>query len=105
MRDKAPRFIEVALPLPLFQTFTYAVEDGLANPVAIGSRVIVPLRNGKEVGICIGVSDVMDLLSAREPIDTILEEYPYLELEDIYACLAYAALAVDDPAVSAHTLR
>ena len=61
MRDKALRFIEVALPLPLFQTFTYAVEDGLANPVAIGSRVVVPLRNGKEVGICIGVSDVSPL--------------------------------------------
>ncbi|MEP6550559.1 MAG: DEAD/DEAH box helicase, partial [Gemmatimonadales bacterium] len=61
MRDKAPGFIEVALPLPLFQTFTYAVEDGLANPVGIGSRVIVPLRNGKEVGICIGVSDVSPL--------------------------------------------
>jgi primosomal protein N' (replication factor Y) len=58
VRDKAPRFAEVALPLPLFQTFTYAVEEGLANPVVVGSRVVVPFRNRKEVGVCIGVSDV-----------------------------------------------
>jgi primosomal protein N' (replication factor Y) len=61
VRDKAPRFVEVALPLPLFQTFTYAVEEGLANPVVVGSRVVVPLRSGKEVGVCVGVSDVSPL--------------------------------------------
>lgn len=63
MRDRGTRFVEVALPLPLFQTFTYAVEEGsgLANPVVIGSRVIVPLRSGKEVGVCIGVSDANPL--------------------------------------------
>jgi primosomal protein N' (replication factor Y) len=61
VREKATRFVEVALPLPLFQTFTYAVEEGLANSVVIGSRVVVPLRSGKEVGVCIGVSEVSPL--------------------------------------------
>ncbi len=61
MREKSPRFVEVALPLPLFQNFTYAVEDGLANPVVVGSRVVVPLRNGKEVGICVGEGDASPL--------------------------------------------
>ena len=61
MREKPPRFVEVALPLPLFQTFTYAVEEGLANPVAIGSRVVVPLRNGKEIGVVVGLPDVSPL--------------------------------------------
>jgi primosomal protein N' (replication factor Y) len=61
VRDKPPRFVEVALPLPLFQTFTYAVEEGLANPVAIGSRVVVPLRSGKEIGIVVGASDASPL--------------------------------------------
>jgi primosomal protein N' (replication factor Y) len=61
VREKATRFVEVALPLPLFQTFTYAVEEGLANPVVIGSRAVVPLRSGKEVGVCIGVSEVSPL--------------------------------------------
>ncbi len=61
MREKPPRFVEVALPLPLFQTFTYAVEEGLANPVVVGSRVVVPLRSGKEIGIAVGMSDVSPL--------------------------------------------
>ena len=53
----SPRLVEVALPLPLFQTFTYSVPDTLANPVLPGSRVVVPLRRGKEVGVCVGESD------------------------------------------------
>src|SRR6186997_52420 len=58
VRETATRFVQVALPLPLFQTFTYAIEDGLANPVKVGSRVVVPLRNDREVGICVGLSDI-----------------------------------------------
>ena len=58
MRESATRFVQVALPLPLFQTFTYAVEGGLANPITVGSRVVVPLRNDKEVGICVGLTDI-----------------------------------------------
>jgi len=61
VREKPPRFVEVALPLPLFQTFTYSVDEGLANPVVVGSRVVVPLRNGKEIGIVVGMSDVSPL--------------------------------------------
>jgi primosomal protein N' (replication factor Y) (superfamily II helicase) len=61
VREKPPQFVEVALPLPLFQTFTYAVEEGLANPVAIGSRVVVPLRNGKEIGVVVGLTYVSPL--------------------------------------------
>src|SRR5688500_7226823 len=53
----SPRLVEVALPLPLFQTFTYGVPDALADPVVAGSRVVVPLRGGKEIGICVGESD------------------------------------------------
>jgi primosomal protein N' (replication factor Y) (superfamily II helicase) len=61
VREKTPKFAEIALPLPLFQNFTYAVEEGLANPVVVGSRVVVPLRNKREVGICLGVSDASPL--------------------------------------------
>ena len=61
MRDSGPKFAEIALPLPLFQNFTYAVEEGLANPVEVGSRVVVPLRSGKEVGVCVGITDVSPL--------------------------------------------
>jgi primosomal protein N' (replication factor Y) len=59
--DRPRGFVEVALPLPLFQNFTYSVDDRLANPVVVGSRVVVPLRNGREVGVCVGLSDVSPL--------------------------------------------
>jgi uncharacterized protein (DUF433 family) len=34
---------------------------------------------------------ILDLLSAGQSFESILEEYNSLELEDIYACLAYAS--------------
>lgn len=46
------RLIEVALPLPLYQTFVYSVPEGLA--LTRGSRVVVPVRNRQELGIVVG---------------------------------------------------
>lgn len=34
---------------------------------------------------------ILDLLSAGQSFESILEEYNSLELKDIYACLAYAS--------------
>src|SRR5947209_17226182 len=48
---------EVALPLPLFKTFTYAVPAGLRHPLVPGTRVVVPLRTGREIGIYLGPGD------------------------------------------------
>jgi uncharacterized protein (DUF433 family) len=45
----------------------------------------------------IRVKDVLDLLAAGVPAGEILADYPYLEPEDISACLAYAAAEVDHP--------
>ena len=53
--------VDVALPLPLFRTFTYAVEDR-GEPLDAGTRVLVPFRNRKEIGIVVGAG------SAREGI-------------------------------------
>ncbi|HEU4629303.1 MAG TPA: primosomal protein N' [Gemmatimonadaceae bacterium] len=49
--------IDVALPLPLFRTFTYQVNGTLEARVRPGSRVVVPFRNRRELGICLGPSD------------------------------------------------
>ena len=54
MPDPSPRLVEVALPLPLFRNFTYAVEGEPRNPLVPGTRVVVPLRTGREVGIYVG---------------------------------------------------
>jgi len=49
------RLIEVAIPVPLFQTFTYALPTQTTNPVAVGSRVLVPFRKKRAIGIVVAV--------------------------------------------------
>lgn len=49
----------------------------------------------------IRVSDVLDLLASSQSLDEILESYPYLETEDIAACLRYAARRLDHPTLAA----
>jgi uncharacterized protein (DUF433 family) len=41
------------------------------------------------------VSDVLDLLSHGASPEEILEDYPFLERDDIYACIAYASKMTD----------
>jgi uncharacterized protein (DUF433 family) len=38
----------------------------------------------------LAVEHVLGMLAAGDTIDSLLEAYPYLEREDILACLAYA---------------
>ena len=49
----------------------------------------------------IRVTDVLELLAAGESFAQILTEYPYLEAEDISACLLYAARRLDHPTIAA----
>jgi primosomal protein N' (replication factor Y) len=69
MRDAEPRLIDVALPLPLFRTFTYAAPAETANPLVPGARVVVPVRNRRAIGICMGPSDGTPVKSLRTIID------------------------------------
>lgn len=60
------------------------------NPAQCGGRPCIR-------GMRIRVQDVLDLLAARVPEMEILEDYPYLEPEDIQACLDFAAAESDHP--------
>jgi uncharacterized protein (DUF433 family) len=42
-------------------------------------------------GMRISVADVLEYLAADMSIEEILADFPYLEREDILACLAYTA--------------
>ncbi|MGC9261851.1 MAG: DUF433 domain-containing protein [Phycisphaerae bacterium] len=41
------------------------------------------------------VSDLLELLGAGASVEEILEDYPYLQREDIFAAIAYASLQTD----------
>ena len=49
--------LDISLPLPLFRTFSYRVPEGLSGSVAPGSRVLVPFRNKREIGIVLGAAE------------------------------------------------
>ena len=51
------------------------------------------VRSGKPCirSMRITVYDVLDYLASGMDYDEILKDFPYLEREDILACLAYAA--------------
>src|SRR6478609_1473784 len=49
--------VDVALPVPLFRTFSYRVPEGLTGSVEPGARVVVPFRNKREIGIVFGSAE------------------------------------------------
>jgi uncharacterized protein (DUF433 family) len=58
------------------------------NPNQCGGRPCIR-------GMRIRVKDVLELLAAGVGEAEILADYPYLESEDIRACLVYAAAGAD----------
>lgn len=53
------------------------------NPAIFGGK---PIIRGKRLA----VEHVLGMLAAGDSAQTVLEGYPWLELEDIQACLVYA---------------
>ncbi|MEO6445723.1 MAG: primosomal protein N', partial [Gemmatimonadaceae bacterium] len=49
------RLIDVALPVPLFRTFSYAVDREFEHAIRVGSRIVVPWRNKREIGIVVAL--------------------------------------------------
>jgi uncharacterized protein (DUF433 family) len=60
------------------------------NPDQCGGRPCIR-------GMRIRVKDVLDLLAAGLSVDEILADFPYLEKQDIQACLSFAAEEADHP--------
>ena len=50
-------------------------------------------------GMRIRVKDVLDMLAGGATEAEILQDYPYLEAEDIRACLEYASAQIDHAVV------
>ena len=70
----------------LFERITF-------NPQIMGGKACIR-------GMRITVSLVLKLLASNMTTSEILEAYPYLELEDIQACLNYAAFLSDEKVYS-----
>jgi primosomal protein N' (replication factor Y) (superfamily II helicase) len=71
-----PAYCEVALPVPLNQTFTYAVREG--QWPKRGARVIAPFRNEKLIGVVIGLNAKMPAEVEARYLEAVLDEEPLL---------------------------
>ena len=81
------RLVEVALPLPLLRTFTYAVPERTRHPVHAGSRVVVNVRGKRVIGICIGESDGVQLGGKEaKPLLDVPDSYPTLGADLLHVC-------------------
>ncbi|MCI0459197.1 MAG: hypothetical protein L0Z62_19750, partial [Gemmataceae bacterium] len=69
-------FCEVALPVPLHETFTYRVPPGLAAQVCVGGRVLVPFRQRKLVGVVTAVSPVPRFRARLRDILQVVDTEP-----------------------------
>jgi primosomal protein N' (replication factor Y) len=58
--------VSVALPLPLYQSLTYAVPDDLSERVAVGSRVVVPVRGRREMGVVVADGALREGVTAKQ---------------------------------------
>ncbi|HET9294865.1 MAG TPA: primosomal protein N' [Gemmatimonadales bacterium] len=64
------RHAQVALPLPLAQPYTYLIPDTLADRVAAGARVVVPVRGRELIGIVTDVDVPAPGVTARPILAT-----------------------------------
>ena len=64
------------------------VEDKLLERITINPEIFggKPIIRGRRLA----VEHVLGMMAAGDTVEVILEGYPWLEKEDIQACLAYA---------------
>ena len=71
-----PSYCEVALPVPIDRTFTYALRE--SEPVARGSRVIAPFRNEKLIGVVTATEAPAPADFEAKCIEAVLDDEPLL---------------------------
>src|SRR5665213_3158653 len=67
-----PAYCEVALPVPLDRTFTYAVRDG--QQPRRGARVIAPFGNQKLIGIVTGLGSIAPADFEVRHLEAVLDQ-------------------------------
>lgn len=69
-----------------------------SNPAIFGGK---PIIRGKRLA----VEHVLGMLAAGDSFETLLEGYPWLEQEDLYACLEFARRLVANERIEPLTLE
>ena len=73
-----PLFVRVAVPVPLFKTFTYAVPERYKGAALFGSRVSVPFGKRTLTGVVVDEMDSSDVEGIK-PIKDVLDTEPLFD--------------------------
>jgi primosomal protein N' (replication factor Y) len=84
-------FAEVAVPVAVHGTFTYAIPPELRDAVRLGSRVEVPFGAKRNTGFVVGLSDVAPEGSRIKPIRAVLDDDEPALLPEIIELCRWAA--------------
>lgn len=79
MTDQARRLVEVALPVPLFQTFVYSLDGEYDHEARVGSRVLVPFRKRQEIGIAVALDASPPARGTIKAVSSIPDAGPALD--------------------------
>ena len=77
-RGMTESYCNVALPVPLRTTFTYAVPDAMREQVQPGSRVLVPFRKKAMVGVVVEMTATVPEGTKIREIHKVLDLIPAL---------------------------
>src|SRR6185369_15899766 len=77
--------VDVALPLPLFRTFTYSVPESDAAKARRGMRAVVPFRNRKEIGIIVSEGREQNGIIPK-PVDSLPDSEPVVSPSILSLC-------------------
>jgi len=80
LREKS--FVDIAVALPLFTTFTYTFPKHYRNSLHVGTRVLVPFGKRHLTGYIVGFPHAAPDQELREIID-ILDEEPLFDENDL----------------------
>jgi primosomal protein N' (replication factor Y) len=77
--DDARRLVEVALPVPLFQTFVYSLDGEYEHEARVGSRVLVPFRKRQEIGVVMSLDAQPPTRGVVKAVSAIPDADPALD--------------------------
>lgn len=106
------QYIEVAIALPITNTFTYRVPEAFAGFVSVGKRVLVPFRNCRVTGYILDtyaktnqeeIKDILDVLDEKSlfpstmiPFFRWIAEYYIHPIGDVIKCALPGGLNLYD---------
>src|SRR3954465_3180741 len=77
--------VDVALPLPLFRTFTYSVPDEQRDRACVGMRAVVPFRNKTAMSVIVGESSPREGIRPK-PVKDLPDSEPVVGASMLALC-------------------